>query len=73
MSKKPTPTPMFSDEQTLPLFTGTPVPVQERAFIPEVQPRQTGMFACGACFDTGSVGEQRCICEAGQRASRDEK
>jgi hypothetical protein len=61
------------DVEDLPLFSGTPQRAEAGDFTPAVKPQQAGMFACGACRDTGQVGEQYCTCDAGQQAAAQAK
>jgi hypothetical protein len=71
MADKLTQTTMFSQGEDLPLFSGTPQRVEANDFTPTAEPQQAGMFECGACRDTGMVGDKLCTCEAGQARDDD--
>lgn len=54
--------------QDLPLFSGTPVRVAERPFVPQVVVFQPSLSKCRFCHDTGMVGNLFCgSCETGRK------
>ena len=60
---------MFATGEDLPLFSGSPIRVQDQPFLETENPgKHLGFFVCPACRDTGQVTLQsgktvRCWCQ----------
>jgi hypothetical protein len=60
---------MFPGGEDLPLFSGTAIRVGEGAKNTSSEHKGPNLgFKCGACFDTGRVGDKFCTCPAGVQA-----
>lgn len=57
---------MFTPDQDMPLWTGTPMKGIDAHFIPQpVGDKQASFARCPVCLDTGQVEAHYCWCEAG--------